>query len=145
MRLLIAEDDVFLAMELEETVLKAGHEVVCNTGSAKEALDYAKEMGAALALVDIGLSDGQEAGVWLARSLRELGIPSIFVSGQSAEARNAKDAALGYLPKPYTSGELAAALEFASVVIGGRQPEQAAVPPRLELFGAAAFWPAGEA
>lgn len=135
MRLIIAEDDSLLALCVREAVEDAGHYVVCCEASAVRALQRAKEDGGDLALVNISLNEGSTAGLKLAEDLKvQLGIPSIFVSGQRHDAFTAKRVALGYLPKPYTPDDLVASISVAEVLNRGGRPPPPTIPTTLELF-----------
>ena len=135
MRLIIAEDEFLLALCITEAVEDAGHQVLCCESSAVRALQCAREESADLALVNISLNEGSTAGLQLAKDLKaELGIPSIFVSGQRQDAITANGVALGFLPKPYSPEDLVAAISVAEVLTQGRRPPPAAIPATLELF-----------
>jgi FixJ family two-component response regulator len=64
--------------------------------------------------------------------LDKCGVPSLFVSGQIGEARKNKDAALGFLGKPWRSRTLLASVDVAHRLINGENPDP--VPSELELF-----------
>jgi two-component SAPR family response regulator len=98
-----------------------------------EAVKFAEDDCPDLALVNINLRDGRGAGIDFARDLLDrCGVPSLFISGQAREARENKDAALGYLGKPWRSGTLLASVDVAHRLINGENPDP--VPPELELF-----------
>ena len=125
MRLIILEDEALLALCISEAVEAAGHEVVCCEPSATRALNCARAHGADLALVNISLAEGKTAGVDLAKKLRELDIPSLFVSGQRTDA---------FLPKPYTPSDVLGAVSVAEELNRGGTPPPPAIPQNLELF-----------
>jgi DNA-binding response OmpR family regulator len=130
--ILVAEDEAIIALMLAMTLDLAGHKVVGPVASVEEGLELAEATRPELALVDIRLS-GARDGVCLARSLRDRwGVPSLFISGQTAEARAARDAALGVLGKPYDPGEVIEAVATVGELLAGRWPERC--PKRLELF-----------
>jgi two-component system, response regulator PdtaR len=135
MRLIIAEDDALLALCITDAVEDAGHSVLCCEPSAIRALRCAREEGGDLGLVNISLNEGSTAGLQLAADLKsELGIPSLFVSGQRQDAISANKVALGYLPKPYSPTDLVAAISVAEMLTQGRRPLPTSVPATLELF-----------
>ena len=133
MLILIVEDEPLLAMTLEASLTDAGHQVVGPASTASRALELAEHVTPDLALVDINLRDGS-SGIEVARELlRRWGAPSLFVSGQSRAAHANKDAALGYIDKPYSPEMVLASIEVAKTVIEeGKPPPQ--VPRGLELF-----------
>jgi two-component system, response regulator PdtaR len=130
--ILVAEDEAIIALMLAMTLDLAGHKVVGPVASVEEGLELAEATRPELALVDIRLSDGSD-GVCLARHLRDRwGVPSLFVSGQTTQARAARDAALGVLGKPYDPDDVVQAVAAASDLLAGRWPTRC--PRRLELF-----------
>ena len=136
MRVLIVEDEALIAMVLADSLEDAGHEVVGPAATMAEALALCDRAPPPdLAVLDINLGDGSN-GVDMARALVERwGVPSIFASGQTMEARQARDVALGYIRKPYEAQTVLRGVEVAREVMDGRTPR--AVPPGLELFSAA--------
>jgi two-component system, response regulator PdtaR len=130
--ILVAEDEVLIALVLEMTLSLAGHRVVGPVATAEEALQAAEATRPELALVDVRLR-GARDGVWLAQSLRDRwGVPSLFLSGQTEQVRAARDAALGMLGKPYDPDEVVEAVAAIGELLAGRWPEKR--PRRLELF-----------
>jgi hypothetical protein len=69
-------------------------------GRYQEAISATKVRKPDLALVNIRLQ-GRDDGIELARDLKDMGIPVLFISGQVSRARTAKSVAIGSLPKPY--------------------------------------------
>jgi two-component system, response regulator PdtaR len=135
MRILIVEDEPMIACALALELQDAGHEVVGPAYSVEEARALAFAGTPQLGLIDINLA-GHDEGIELARLLRaELGVYTLFVSGQIAQARADADAAIGILPKPFRFEALAAIIEAAAELMEGRRP--ACTPPGLELFIAA--------
>jgi len=133
MRILIVEDEMIAALDLEGTLEEAGHTVVGCAMTTEDALMVVGYDCPDLALVNINLKDGHGAGIELARVLLErYGVPSLFVSGQIRDARKNRDVALGYLMKPWRSKTLLASIEVADRIIHGQKAEP--VPQELELF-----------
>lgn len=85
MIILIVEDEPIVAINLAIELEAAGHTVIGPVATSLEALALARQHLPWLALVDITL-DGRADGVELARMLRQLGIPSLFLSAQPDEA-----------------------------------------------------------
>ncbi len=129
--LLIVEDDTLTAMTLQDALEEAGYEVMDLTGRHQEAIVAAREGSPDLALVNIELQ-GRDDGVALARELTSMGIPVLFISGQSSRASSARTAAVGSLPKPYTPTEMVEAVDYLLAHLKG--DDTAACPPRLEVF-----------
>lgn len=132
MRILIAEDNALVALDLEQQVLDAGYEVVGIAATADEAITLAENPGAELALMDASLADGS-SGVDAATTLKEqFGIPSLFVTATLPNQPDVRQAGIGHLSKPYSEEELIAAIQAVEAVLKGepRPP----LPPRLRLF-----------
>lgn len=132
--LLIVEDDILPAMALRDELEDAGYRVLDLIGRHQEARQAARTFKPDLALVNIQLH-GRDDGIELARELRELGIPSLFISGQTTYAKSAQSAAIASLPKPYSPVDAVKAVAF----LLGRQAGDRSLPcpPGLQLFGEA--------
>lgn len=103
-RILIVEDDFFVAAEMEHCLRDAGYDVVGVAMTAEEAVSLAVEGKPQLAIMDIRLA-GQKDGIEAATDLwRDFGIPSIFATAHGDPlTRNRAQAAcpVGWLEKPY--------------------------------------------
>jgi DNA-binding response OmpR family regulator len=135
MRILIVEDEPLVALMLADSLEHAGHQVMGPAATMAEALAMCAEGPPELAVLDIDLQDGSN-GVDVARELfARWGVPVVFASGQSMEARQARDVALGYICKPYEAETVLGSIEVAREIMSGRQPRS--IPPGFELFSAA--------
>lgn len=111
--ILIAEDNVLIAMTMEDDLVDAGFEVVGPAPTCAAAERLARENEVSLALVDIDLARG-DSGLDLAGTLNgELGVPCLFVTGQSLDAARNVRHALGVLRKPFDGKQLVAAVRAA--------------------------------
>ena len=118
--ILVAEDNVMIAMMIEDDLQDAGHAVAGPVATIGEALAIAREGGLTMALVDIDLLYG-ESGIELAATLKdEHDLPCIFVTGQANEAMNHPDAALGVLAKPFGPDTIARTVD---AVLHEKRPE----------------------
>ena len=81
-RLLLAEDDPLILMDLEQLLLEAGAEIVGSCQSVQAALDCSASMDFSAAILDIRLGADNIAPV--ARRLQSRGIPFVFYSGQTS-------------------------------------------------------------
>jgi CheY-like chemotaxis protein len=112
-RILIVEDEMFVAMDIEAAVNNAGHKVVGFAGTAERAVTLADETRPDLVLMDIRLP-GDRDGVEAAIEIRQrFDIPSLLISGYAdAETRARVEAArpLGFIAKPFDHALLALAL-----------------------------------
>jgi DNA-binding NarL/FixJ family response regulator len=104
-RILIVEDDFFVALDLEAGLTDAGMKVVGPARTAEEAVALARAEKPLLAVMDIRLASARD-GIDAALDLyRDLGIRSIFASAHAdASFRKRAEPAspLGWLQKPYT-------------------------------------------
>jgi DNA-binding response OmpR family regulator len=85
MRVLIVEDEILIALDLEMRVEQLGHEVAATAVSKEEAIKAARRTLPDLVLMDlrlVGPSSGKEAALAIRR---ELDIPSIILSGNVHE------------------------------------------------------------
>lgn len=79
-RVLVVEDELFVAMLVEDLLIELGCEVVGPASSAREAVAKAAQESFDLALLDVNLGDG-ETSFATAEILRQRGIPFAFVTG----------------------------------------------------------------
>jgi two-component system, response regulator PdtaR len=134
MIILVVEDESIIGLELEGRLQEAGHEVLGPTSTVEEALELAERRKPDLALVDINLGDGG-SGIELARRLLERwGTPSLFLSGQTQEARENNDAAIGRIGKPFSATAVLESIDVAKAIAAGEPVSPVNVPPELELF-----------
>lgn len=129
--LLIVEDDTLTAITLQDALEEVGYEVMDLTGRHQEAIVAAEAGKPDLALVNIELQ-GHDDGIALARELTAMGIPVLFISGQSSRAKSANTAAVGSLPKPYTPAEMVGAVDYLLNHLKGDDTHIR--PLRLEVF-----------
>ena len=100
LRILIVEDEILIALELESLLQDAGHEVVGVAASSEEALSAGAECRPDLAFVDIHLADGP-TGVEVARSLaREHGIMVLVLTANAKRIPVGFSEAHGVISKP---------------------------------------------
>ena len=98
MRILILEDDSFIALDLEAIVEGQGHEVV---GTFDSLADARAELarGFDFALLDIDVVDGKSFD--LAMTLLERRIPFAFVSASRPSELPARLRDVRFVPKPF--------------------------------------------
>jgi two-component system, response regulator PdtaR len=117
-RVLIVEDDYLACVDLEESMLDAGIEVVATASSAEQAIELAKQHRPTLIVMDVRLQ-GERTGIDAAVDIYQmLGIRSIIATAydDSALSEQARPAhPLHWVHKPYQSSELVAlVLQFSS-------------------------------
>ncbi len=122
-RILIVEDDYFVAAELEATLIDAGFDVVGIAASADEASALALSERPLLAIMDIrliGPRDGVDAALEL---FRRDGIRSVFATAhQDPRTRERAAAALplGWVAKPYRAEAVIELIRSALPELTGR-------------------------
>ena len=132
MRILVVEDDKFLALLMEEMLTDLGQQVIGPAHDVAAALELAAAHAADLALVDIQL-EAEDDGIPLACRLRDgFGVPSIFVSGRADLPASAHEAAWALLRKPCTLAVLDRVLRYVAEQAGGNAAAPA--PPELLLL-----------
>ena len=121
LRVLIVEDEPLLAMELEEVVTLAGHEVIGCAASSTSAIALAEVRSPQLAFVDLTLRDG-ERGLEISQQLSRSGVAVVFTTAQADQVSD-QEHALGVMPKPYLTETVAAVLNYAAQTREGTTPE----------------------
>ena len=82
-RVLVVEDENFVAAEMEQWLVEAGHEVVGVVSSAEAAIDLAEQSLPDIVIMDIRLA-GSKDGVYAAQQIyTSLGIRSLFSSAHA--------------------------------------------------------------
>lgn len=129
-KVLIVEDEIFVAIEVESVVRDLGHTPVGIAADSRRAMQLGDEVD--VALVDLNLSDGP-TGIDVGRRLARNGVTVMFMTANPAQLGNGVPGALGVLPKPVNDQELKAAIQFVAAV--HRRDHQPVRPPRrLRLF-----------
>jgi CheY-like chemotaxis protein len=114
LRALVVENEFWLRLDAEETLLELGHDVVGWADRARTAIAEAERTRPDFVLMDIQL-DGVRDGIEAARVIKDaFGIPSLFVTGSADPTlrnRAMRTEPLGYLQKPFAPDELQSALK----------------------------------
>lgn len=79
-RVLIIEDEPIIALDIQDLVEKCGHSVVGIAASETEAVQIARAERPSLVLADINLGAGGDGATAVARILRDVTAPVIFVT-----------------------------------------------------------------
>jgi response regulator NasT len=114
-RVVIAEDEAIIRLDLKETLEEEGYEVVGDTGRGDEAVALVKEHSPDLAILDIKMPgmDGLSAAREIAGE-RRAAVLILTAFSQRNLIEEARDAgALAYLVKPFQKSELIPAIEVA--------------------------------
>ena len=114
-RVVIAEDEAIIRLDLRETLEEEGYVVVGETGRGDEAVRLAQELRPDLAILDVKMPgiDGLEA----ARQINAGRFSAVLILTAFSQRQfvdEARDAgALAYLVKPYQKADLIPARELA--------------------------------
>ena len=114
-RVVIAEDEAIIRLDLKEILEEEGYEVVGETGRGDEAVELVKEHSPDVAILDIKMPglDGLSAAREIAGE-RRAAVLILTAFSQRDLVEQARDAGtLGYLVKPFQRTELVPAIEVA--------------------------------
>ncbi|HCE01352.1 MAG TPA: response regulator [Armatimonadetes bacterium] len=115
MRVLIADDDPIIRLDLKQMLENLGYEVVGEAGDGQQAVEVARAVKPDICILDVKMPvmDGIEAvGIILGEDIA----PSILLTAYSDQelVQRAKDAGVfAYLVKPFKPSDLPPAIEVA--------------------------------
>lgn len=126
---LVVEDEIFVAIEIEHVVQELGHSAVGIAADRRAAMELAHK--AHVALVDLNLLDGP-TGPEIGRALAEkYGITVLFMTANPSQLGAGVPGTLGVLSKPVGDDELKQAIHYATAC----HHKTVAKPPlRMKLF-----------
>jgi len=114
-RVVIAEDEAIIRMDLRETLEEEGYEVVGETGNGDEAIGLVRDLLPDLAILDVKMpgKDGLEVARLITNE-KICGVLILTAFSQREIIEDARDAgALAYLVKPFQRSDLVPAIEVA--------------------------------
>ncbi|HXQ43247.1 MAG TPA: response regulator [Acidimicrobiales bacterium] len=114
-RVVIAEDEAIIRLDLKEILEAEGYEVVGETGRGDEAVDLVARHGPDLAILDVKMPglDGIEAARRITADKR-VAVLILTAFSQRNLIEDARDAGVSaYLVKPFQRSELVPAIEVA--------------------------------
>jgi AmiR/NasT family two-component response regulator len=114
-RVVIAEDEAVIRLDLKEILEEEGYDVVGETGRGDEAVELVRQTSPDLAILDIRMPgmDGLAAAREIAGE-RRAAVLILTAFSQRNLIEEARDAgALAYLVKPFQTSELIPAIEVA--------------------------------
>ena len=135
-RILIVEDEIFVAIEIEQIVAEMGHDPVAIAPDRASALRHASQTD--IALVDLNLRDGptgMEIGKILAGTH---GVSVIYLTANPSQLGGGVPGTIGVVSKPLAERDLRDVVNYA---LARREASEMAPPRRLKLFG----WSGGNA
>ncbi len=112
-KILVADDESIIRMDLRETLEAAGHEVVGEAADGREAVSLADQLQPDAVLLDIKMP--RMSGLTAAGKIR--GAPCVILTAYKDArtiARAKRSGAYTFLVKPFREAELLAALELAA-------------------------------
>jgi len=114
-RVVIAEDEVLIRMDLREMLVEEGYDVVGEAGDGREAVQLAADLRPDLVILDVKMPilDGIAAAEQVARR-RIAPVVMLTAFSQRDLVERARDAgAMAYLVKPFNPSDLVPAIELA--------------------------------
>jgi response regulator NasT len=131
-RVVIAEDEAIIRLDLKETLEEEGYEVVGETGRGDEAVQLVKDQRPDLVILDVKMP-GMDGLTAAAQITADKGAAVLILTAFSQRdlIEKARDAgALAYLVKPFQKSELIPAVEVA---LGRFQEMKALADENLSL------------
>ena len=105
---MIVEDEMLVALDLQESIRSLGYAVVGPYGRLSEAIEGAETQVIDFAILDLNLNG--EMTYDLAESLEKRGIPIVFTTGYESDAINTRIGNCRVLNKPVVKDALASVL-----------------------------------
>ncbi len=130
-KILIVEDEMLVAFELEAILEDLGHEPVGIAADLTDAEQLFAE-GLDLALVDLNLRDGL-TGPEIGKRLCARGVTVLFITANPRLLGDGIAGTIGVLTKPTDEATVRAAIDYALGVRGGKVALRP--PATLKLFG----------
>jgi DNA-binding response OmpR family regulator len=116
LRILIVEDEMMVALDLEDMIAEFGHEVAATAMRIDAALDHARETPIDFAILDVNVAGRMSFPV--AEILLQRGVPFIFATGYGVSVLpdGLKDQKT--LQKPFRRGDLQNAIAAHAARLG---------------------------
>lgn len=129
-RVLIVEDELLIALDLQDTLEDDGHEVVGIARDMATALSHAQE--ASVALVDLNLTDGRTGPEIGRRLASDHGVTVVYLTGNPEQLNGGVEGTVGVLRKPCSPETVLDVLEF--VRHDANRRKSLGAPDALTLF-----------
>lgn len=115
MKVLIAEDEAIIRLDMKEMLTNAGHTVVAEARNGNEAVDLATKTDPDCIFMDAHM-EGDD-GIEASRIIGEMQICPVIMVTAYSQIEKVKQAAqagvFGYITKPFTEQELLTSMEVA--------------------------------
>jgi len=112
-RILVAEDETLIRLDLVEMLTEAGYEVIAQAKNGIEAIEFANKFKPDLAILDVKMPELD--GISAAEKIIEISpVLMLTAFSQKELVDRARDAGvMAYVVKPFTIGDLVPAIEIA--------------------------------
>jgi len=134
-KVLIIEDNVPQALEMQETLQSAGFNVPEFVTHGADAIAMAKKEKPDVVLVDIKLPDAD--GIAVAEELQKLGFKVLFITADGTRAtyqRALESKPVDFLPKPFSGRQLTESVKWALFGLGNLEREIHDIVPDSEAW-----------
>jgi len=132
-RILIVEDELLVAMEIQNVLEDLGHTVIGIAADSRKAREAADGGAVDIALVDLNLRDGM-TGTTIGADLVRRGATVLFMTANPSQLGAGISGAVGVLPKPVEHDEVKQASQYLEALRAGHLPPPP--PSRLRAFAA---------
>ena len=116
MRVVIAEDEALIRVDLQELLEEEGHEVVGAARDGVEAVELARDLRPDVVFLDIrmpGMDGIEAAGVITGERIAPVVMVRAFAAAEQVE-QACKAGAIGYVTKPFTRNDVVPAMHVAT-------------------------------
>ncbi len=116
LRIVVAEDEALIRMDLTEMLIEAGHDVVAQAGDGEQAVQMARELRPDIVVMDVKMPvmDGLTAAEIVGRE----GIAAVVMltafSDRTLVERASEAGVMSYVVKPFAAHDVLPALDIAS-------------------------------
>ena len=115
-RVLIAEDEALIRLDLREMLAEEGFEVVAEAGDGEQAVELTRQLNPDIVICDVKMP--RMDGITAAGQIGAEGLAAVVMltafSQQDLVARAADAGAMAYLVKPFQKRDLLPAIEIAT-------------------------------
>jgi len=117
-RILVVEDEMLVAMNIEDMLLDIGHEVAGIANRLEAGIEAAREGGFDIAMLDVNLAG--DLSFPIADILEEKGIPYLFATGYGRKGVKDDYGAAPVLQKPFRARDLQQAIQTLTAADAAR-------------------------